>query len=309
MPTFQDFQYWYKVTSGLPGGTLTLGSSVTRGGGAPHRVSDIKDGTSDGITVIEDNAADGRAGDPDQGSMSFQGFTSNGEPIFFFPSSQSFFNGFRIYSDTLYPSGTTIGSTANGVYMYCFAPDTMIATPDGETRVDALAIGDRVQTADGRDVPVKWIGKQTIYPGYMGAKSEPVRVKAGAFGSGVPHSDLVLTADHGLILDDLVINAGALVNGTSIQFVPASELPNPMIVYHVETENHDMILANGAVAETFLDVTDRKSFDNHGEYLDLYGIERIIPEMPYPRISSARLVPASIRQRLGISDHAISLTG
>ncbi len=38
----------------------------------------------------------------------------------------------------------------------------MIATPDGETAVEALSIGDLVMTASGEQVPVKWIGRQTI---------------------------------------------------------------------------------------------------------------------------------------------------
>ena len=143
----------------------------------------------------------------------------------------------------------------------------------------------------------------------MGAKSEPVRIRANALADGIPHSDLTVTADHGMIIDGLVINAAALVNGDTINFVATPDLPDRMQVFHVETEDHNVILANGAPAETFIDVADRKSFDNYAEYLDLYGTERVIPEMPRPRISSARLVPEEIRQRLRLSDHAISLTG
>ncbi len=44
----------------------------------------------------------------------------------------------------------------------------------------------------------------------------------------------------------------------------------------------------------------RAAFDNHAEYLDLYGSERIIPEMAQPRISTARLLPDALKARLGI---------
>jgi hypothetical protein len=131
-------------------------------------------------------------------------------------------------------------------------------------------------------------------------RMEPVRIRAGAISQGVPHSDLTVTADHGMIIDGLVINAGALVNDTTIDFVPHTRLPEQFIVYHVETEAHDVILANGAPAETFIDYAGRRAFDNFQEYVDLYGCERIIPEMDRMRISAQRLVPDAIRARLGI---------
>jgi hypothetical protein len=80
-----------------------------------------------------------------------------------------------------------------------------------------------------------------------------------------------------MILDDLVINAAALVNGTTIDFVPMDELAESFTVYHIETEARDVILANGAPAETFVDYAGRQAFDTHRDYLDLCGAERIIP--------------------------------
>jgi hypothetical protein len=39
-------------------------------------------------------------------------------------------------------------------------------------------------------------------------------------------------------------------------------------------------------------------FDNYAEYVDLHGDDRTIPEMDLPRISAARLVPATLKARL-----------
>jgi len=183
----------------------------------------------------------------------------------------------------------------------CFVGGTMIATPDGEQLVEELAIGDMVRTADGRDVAVKWVGRQVMMSPVNVAMDErraPVCIKAGALGN---HSDLFVSADHGMIVDGLVINASALVNGDTIRFVPASEMPTEFTYYHIETEAHDIILANGAASETFIDAAGRKVFDNYQEYLDLYGVERIIPEMNRPRISSQRMVPPVIKDRLRIA--------
>ncbi|TNF23182.1 MAG: Hint domain-containing protein [Rhodobacteraceae bacterium] len=200
-------------------------------------------------------------------------------------------------------SGITIDPVPTA---FCFAQGTRIASPGHDMAVEDLQIGDEIVTACGRAVPVKWIGRQTLHKLFSGPHMQPVRIRAGALGAGVPHSDLTVTADHGMVIDGLVINASALVNGHSIDWAPMAELPGSVTYYHVETEDHDVILANGAPAETFIDYAGRKAFDNHAEYLALYGAERIIREMPIPRISAARLVPEHIRQRLSGSAPAVT---
>ncbi|WJS85372.1 Hint domain-containing protein [Paracoccus sp. TOH] len=183
----------------------------------------------------------------------------------------------------------------------CFLDGTMIATPTGETAVESLAIGDLVKTADGRSVPVTWVGRKRITNHVLlSDKAAPVRVSAGALGRGLPHSDLLLSADHGLIVDGMVVNAGAMVNGGSIHFVDLAQMPEEFTYYHIETESHDEILANGLCAETFVDYIGRKGFDNYDEYLSLYGCDRIIPEMKRLRISSRRQLPDGLREQLNI---------
>jgi hypothetical protein len=49
------------------------------------------------------------------------------------------------------------------------------------------------------------------------------------------------------------------------------------------------------------DYIGRAHFDNHQEYLDLYGCERIIPEMRRPRISARRQLPTDLAARFGIA--------
>lgn len=199
---------------------------------------------------------------------------------------------------TFVVSSFPIASINQGDFTPCFAAGTRIMTPTGEKVVESLVTGDLVTTADGRSVPVKWIGHKTVSTLFAGESARPVRVAAGAFGDGLPHSDLVLTADHALIIDELAINAGALVNGGTITRDPTSSLPERVTYYHVETEGHEVILANGVDVETYVDYIGRRAFDNHEEYLELYGEERSIPEMPLPRVSSARLLPPAIRARL-----------
>jgi hypothetical protein len=193
-------------------------------------------------------------------------------------------------------SASTSGTT---VYL-CFGAGTKIATPAGEMPVETLKIGDQVLTEDGGATPVLWLGHQTVHSALSDTHMQLVRISAGALGDGLPHSDLTVTADHGMVVDGLVITAGSLVNGRTINWVPGHAQQGRVTVYHVETQNHDVIFANGAPSETFADCASRRNFDNYDEYLALYGAERIIPDMPRPRLSSQRMVPAEIRRRLAI---------
>ncbi|WP_417207822.1 Hint domain-containing protein [Antarctobacter sp.] len=184
----------------------------------------------------------------------------------------------------------------------CFLAGTAIGTPDGRIAVEDLRIGSEILTSDGARVQVKWIGRHRVSTRFGPAdRLMPVRIRAGALGAGCPERDLLLTADHALLIDSVLINAGALVNGDGISWVPLAELGEGYTVYHVETEAHDVILAEGVAAESFVDYAGRRAFDNHDEYIALYGEDRTIPELTLPRISSARHVPVDLRLRLARS--------
>ena len=130
-------------------------------------------------------------------------------------------------------------STAFHVTIVCFLSGTMIACPDGERAVETLDVGDLVLTFDGCAVPVKWIGRQTLSPMFgMPEGRWPVCITAGALGNNLPVRDLRLTADHALLIDNVLVQAGALVNGTTVRRIPPSELGKRFVVYHIETENH-----------------------------------------------------------------------
>jgi hypothetical protein len=156
-------------------------------------------------------------------------------------------------------------------------------------------------TAEGKAVPVKWIGRQTVMTRFGPAERlMPVRFAAGCLGEGLPHTDLTVTADHGMLVEGVICHAGALVNGTTITRVPLSEMGETYTVYHVETEEHEIILANGAPAETFIDNVSRRVFDNFAEFEALYGDVPEMEELPYPRAMSARQVPGRIAESLAI---------
>ncbi|WP_071690095.1 Hint domain-containing protein [Nioella sediminis] len=196
-------------------------------------------------------------------------------------------------------AGTVIPTFNTADFTTCFLGGTSISTPDGSAYVESLQIGDWIVTHDGSVVPVKWIGRQTVVAAFRPAERlMPVRFAAGSLGDGLPHTDLTVTADHGVLIEGVICHAGALVNDTTITRVPLSEIGETYTVYHIETEDHEIILANGAPAETFIDNVSRRVFDNYAEFEALYGDVPEMEELPYPRAMSARQVPVAIKVRL-----------
>jgi hypothetical protein len=63
-----------------------------------------------------------------------------------------------------------------------------------------------------------------------------------------------------------------------------------VIYYHVELDDHSLILAENTPAETLIDNVDRMAFDNWAEYMALYPDGKPIVEMSYPRAKPSRQV-------------------
>lgn len=182
----------------------------------------------------------------------------------------------------------------------CFLTGTQILTDKGYRSVEELAIGDTVQTADGELKPVKWIGYQTCQPNKVASTldSYPVLIKAGALGNNLPRRDLQVSPNHSMLVDGLLINAGALTNGVSII---TTEPDETYVYYHVELEDHALLVAEGTAAESYLPQKEnRLGYDNGAEYEKLYpqGSKLMLWPMDYPRISSKSKVPGYVTQRL-----------
>ncbi|MEO0845939.1 MAG: Hint domain-containing protein [Cyanobacteria bacterium J06648_1] len=183
----------------------------------------------------------------------------------------------------------------------CFLTGTRILSETGYRKVEDLAIGDLVQTADGELEPVKWIGYQSRQPNQIKnpLRGYPILFKAGSLGHNLPLRDLYTSPDHALLVDGLLINAGALVNDISIIKTEPTE---PFCYWHVELEHHALLIAEGTAAESFYpNREDRLAYDNGLEYDELYPFgnsQLMLYPLDYPRISSKNKVPRYICQKL-----------
>jgi T5SS/PEP-CTERM-associated repeat protein len=142
----------------------------------------------------------------------------------------------------------------------CFLAGTLIATPEGQTEVERLVPGDRVLTASGAVRPVVWVGCGRVLAA-RGRRSAatPVIVRKGALGPNLPHTDLFVTKGHALWFDGVLIPVEFLVNHRSILW---DDRAQEVSVYHVELATHDVLLANGAAAESYRDDGNRWLFQN-----------------------------------------------
>ena len=220
----------------------------------------------------------------------------------FYYASDGIYSGGDVKATNFSTAPVTLSGAPPTLTTVCFMAGTGIATPKGPVSVETLAIGQLVMTADGRAAPVRWIGRQTVAR-LFARDNLPIRIKAGALAEQLPSRDLLVSPAHALLVDGVLAQAGALVNGVSI--LRESQVPASFIYYHVELDDHALILAENVPAETFVDNVERTVFDNWDEYLALYPDGRNVAEMELPRAKSHRQVPKALREKLAARGEAL----
>jgi autotransporter passenger strand-loop-strand repeat protein len=153
-------------------------------------------------------------------------------------------------------------------FLACFTHGTAIRTPNGDMPVQALRVGDRVTTVSGAARPIIWIGQRSLdcnrHP--LPETVRPVRIAAEAFGPGLPVRDLHLSPDHALFLDGVLIPVKHLLTGDTVTQTDAGRVA----YYHLELASHNVVLAEGLPAETYLETGHRAAFAENGRVIQAY---------------------------------------
>ncbi|HET6235806.1 MAG TPA: Hint domain-containing protein [Acetobacteraceae bacterium] len=167
----------------------------------------------------------------------------------------------------------TLSGVANGTHFFtnpdasggtaltiCYCAGTRILTAHGEVPVERLSVGDTVLTVGGEAKPIVWIGTGRVLATRRRRNAAtPVIVRKGALADNVPHRDLHVTKGHSLYIDGVLIPVEFLVNHRSILW---DDRAQEVEIYHIELTTHDVLIADGAPAESYRDDGNRWLFQN-----------------------------------------------
>ena len=172
----------------------------------------------------------------------------------------------------LYISATSQNSLGNTASLVCFLPGSLISTPHGTKAVEEVSVGDEIIAyVDGVATPrrVTWTGQAHCNVRAHLPDDEagyPVRILKDAISDGVPFKDMLITAEHCLFFDGKFVPARMLVNGRSIYF---DKSITSYDYYHIETEAHSVIMADGMLTESYLDTGNRNTFSHKGNVVSI----------------------------------------
>ena len=224
------------VSDGTPGGTSML-DDINPGalGSLPAYITPV----GNGLALFQAN----------DGTHGLELWITNGTSL-----------GTHMVQDILPGDAGSLPDQFAEISALCFCAGTQIATSRGDVLVEQLAPGDLVRTASGTLAPIVWIGRGRVLAtrGCRGPAT-PVVVRRGALADNVPNRDLHVTKGHSLSIDGVLVPVEFLVNHRSIVW---DDQAQEVAVYHVELARHDVLIANGAPAESYRDDGNRWLFSN-----------------------------------------------
>lgn len=164
----------------------------------------------------------------------------------------------------------------------CFAKGTYILTPKGYKLIEKLRAGDvlvtrgkiinndilhnkyatlLVDTNIKHDFPnqhIRWISSFNMEN--LDTNSYPIVFKRGSIdkSKNMPSMDLYVSPEHSICVNNKMIPAKNLVNGTTIY---QDSKYTKIRYYHIEMDYHCTIISNGLLTESYLDTGNRDVFD------------------------------------------------
>lgn len=165
--------------------------------------------------------------------------------------------------DTPDADGNYILSDDSSVYV-CFLKGTQIKSRHGYINVEDICVGDEIVSVENgieTFTNVTWVGckKAHVMPYLpLDASGYPVRILKDAIAHGVPYKDMLITAEHCLFFNGKFVPVRMLVNGNSIFY---DKSITSYDYYHIETNTHSVIIADGVETESYLNTGNKKTFN------------------------------------------------
>jgi len=249
-------------------GIPTSSTENPQSNGAQYTISPIVDSAytySDAVDGSFEVGSTYIGGQPYYGELAGTDGQAFVTDLYFFDHEQTV-----IYSNVALTTGPDAIYTldTSGDFTPCFRRGTLIRTADGDIPVESLREGDLVILANGTEVPIIWLGHRKVNCARHRnpAAIWPILVREGAFAEGVPARDLYVSPGHAFFINGVLMQAEKLVNGATILQVETETVE----YWHVELENHAIILAENLPAESYLDQGNRTGFANGGAFVEAH---------------------------------------
>lgn len=180
--------------------------------------------------------------------------------------------------------------TNSGTIPACYAPGTMISTPDGSMPVEHLQPGDVVCGANEELHTIRWVwsGNQPLDD--LELHQKPVHIQKDALDRGLPDMDLIVSGQHRIVVrldgplgtgiqEPQLMPAKALVVLPGVKFLVDQQ---SITWHHFACDKHSVVFANGIASESLLlgpEVLRNLSNEQRKELSEALG-RPIAPETP-----------------------------
>lgn len=142
----------------------------------------------------------------------------------------------------------------------CFTAGSVITTPDGPRKVEALRSGDKVFTRDNGPQEICWVGHRSLGASDLksGPALRPIQTRAGTSGPDLPETDMLVSPNHRVLITsarsqyffaehEVLVAAKYLADCPG---VTRRALPNVTYV-HFMCQHHEIVRSDGAWTESF----------------------------------------------------------
>ena len=201
----------------------------------------------------------------------------------------------------LVPSGVT-----------CIVRGTLIATDRGDVPVESLKPGCKVLTQDNGfqelvSTMSRIVGTNELQ---RNAKLFPIRITAGALGSGLPKRDLVVSRQHRMIVKSDIVRRMFGSETVLVAAIRLTELPGIYVddaiesveYFHLVFSQHEVIFAEGAPTESFLMNFETQKTLSKAQREEFASLFPEVGEIGYPG-APAHAIPSRILQKELVRRH------
>ena len=134
----------------------------------------------------------------------------------------------------------------------CFAQGTLLDTPNGMIPIERIAPGDLVTTLDNGPLPVALVVSRSLEFEANEQKHKPIEFKPGSLGECVPTETLRVSPQHRMIIEvngvQTFVAAKGLLHLPKVRQMSGCKR---IVYYHLIFDTHQIVVANGALAESF----------------------------------------------------------